>query len=88
MTPLSSSLGPPDESPIIIWFAIRSQKPPVKKNFERCRRLTYSESKAEGFVRLNKEFEAQPPIIQADVLKDWIYELEQLYAERLKDGLA
>lgn len=39
-------------------------------------------------MRLNKEFEAQPPIIQADVLKDWIYELEQLYAERLKDGLA
>lgn len=34
---------------------------------------------AEGAVRFSEDYRAQPDIIQLDILKDWIFDLQQEY---------
>jgi hypothetical protein len=49
--------------------------------------LSYNLHSGEGMLRLDKEFRNLPPVVQADLLSDWIYELTQAYNERLDKGL-
>jgi hypothetical protein len=49
--------------------------------------LSYNLHSGEGMLRLAKDFRNLPPVVQADLLSDWIYELTQAYNERLDKGL-
>ena len=48
-------------------------------------RLIADYENGEGKVRLGDEFKSQSALMRADILKDWIFELEERYAEARRD---
>ena len=48
-------------------------------------KLMYGSGKEEGYKRPTRFFNAEHPVIQLDILGDWIYDLEELYEKIRKE---
>lgn len=50
----------------------------------KCGSLKYSTRTEEGCIYLSKEFLSEHPVIQMDIISDWIADLTQLYESTIE----
>jgi len=53
---------------------------------DKAGQLFYSASDGEGELRISTEFDNLNALLRADILKDWIHELESYYNEAVMEA--